>query len=81
MAAPVQTEDHEHVGGENVAPGPDHHQHLAQQVGGVPLKHKHILCLINLILVSCLVLLSPLLLNVVVCYIPCFAVLKTFQFM
>ena len=38
LAAPVQAEDHEHVGGEDVAPSPDHHQHLAHQVGGVPLQ-------------------------------------------
>ena len=38
---PVNTEDDEHEGGEDVATGSDHHQNLASHVPGVPLKHQH----------------------------------------
>ena len=36
---PVNTEDDEHQGGEDVATGSDHHQNLASHVPSVPLKH------------------------------------------
>ena len=34
---PVNTEDHQQEGGEDVAACPDHHQDLAEEVGRVPL--------------------------------------------
>ena len=37
VSAPVYAEHDQHVGGEDEAPGPDHHQNLAHEVAGVPL--------------------------------------------
>ena len=37
VSAPVYAEHDQHVGGEDEAPGPHHHQNLAHEVAGVPL--------------------------------------------
>ena len=37
--APVYAEHDQHVGGEDEAAGPHHHQNLTHKVAGVPLKH------------------------------------------
>ena len=37
---PVNTEHDKHKGGEEIAPGPDHHKNLASNVPSVPLEKK-----------------------------------------
>ena len=41
VCAPVYAEHDQHVGGEDEAPGPHHHQNLAHEVAGVPLNTQH----------------------------------------
>ena len=41
---PVNTEYDKHKGGEEIAPGPDHHKNLASHVPSVPLQKKHWNC-------------------------------------
>ena len=41
VSAPVYAEHDEHVGGEDEAARPHHHQNLAHEVAGVPLNTQH----------------------------------------
>ena len=41
VCAPVYAEHDQHVGGEDEAAGPHHHQNLAHEVAGVPLNTQH----------------------------------------
>ena len=41
VLAPVNAEHDEHVGGEDEAARPHHHQNLAHEVAGVPLNTQH----------------------------------------
>ena len=38
LASPVNTEDHQEVGGQDEAASPHHHQHFAQSIPSVPLR-------------------------------------------
>jgi hypothetical protein len=35
---PVNAKDHQHVGGQDEASSPDHHEDLAHHVAGIPLQ-------------------------------------------